>query len=183
VALRRPVSQPLSRQPASEGRLFSQNYEDHIGGIVSNGLTIADLRKRNAVGGFFNRSQQRINDSYRDTNAGSQPMQNLRPWYQQVPPVTPWGGGAFYEPHVAEAIFNQFVMEQSANLTVAVESGEDAVARRNAETVERSLVYVALTRSKKTAAMTGYGELSPFMSGWMNDEESRVFVDAADRVS
>jgi superfamily I DNA/RNA helicase len=44
-------------------------------------------------------------------------------------------------------------------LTVAVESGEDAVARRNAETVERSLVYVALTRSKKTAAMTGYGEL------------------------
>jgi superfamily I DNA/RNA helicase len=68
-------------------------------------------------------------------------------------------------------------------LTVAVESGEDAVARRNAETVERSLVYVALTRSKKTAAMTGYGEPSPFMSGWRNDEESRVFVDAPDRVS
>jgi superfamily I DNA/RNA helicase len=49
-------------------------------------------------------------------------------------------------------------------LEQAVENGEDAVTRRNAETVERSLVYVALTRSKKTAAMTGYGELSPFIS-------------------
>lgn len=49
-------------------------------------------------------------------------------------------------------------------LTMAVEAGEDAVARRNAETVERSLVYVALTRSKKTATMTGYGDISPFIS-------------------
>jgi NADPH-dependent 2,4-dienoyl-CoA reductase/sulfur reductase-like enzyme len=76
-------------------KVILAEYEDHIGGIVSNGLTIADLRKRNAVGGFFNRFQQRINDYYRETNAGSQPMQNLRPWYQQVPPVIPWGGGAF----------------------------------------------------------------------------------------
>jgi superfamily I DNA/RNA helicase len=50
-------------------------------------------------------------------------------------------------------------------LEQAVESGEDAVARRNAETVERSLLYVALTRSKKTATITGYGEPSPFLAG------------------
>jgi hypothetical protein len=41
--------------------------------------------------------------------------------------------------------------------------GDDAVARRNAETAERALLYVALTRSKKSATVTAYGELSPFL--------------------
>ena len=50
-------------------------------------------------------------------------------------------------------------------LDQALDNGEDVVARRNSETAERSLLYVALTRSKKTAAITGYGEPSPFITG------------------
>jgi superfamily I DNA/RNA helicase len=62
--------------------------------------------------------------------------------------------------HVLVAAVNKGVVP----LEQAVESGDDAVARRNAETVERSLLYVALTRSKKTASITGYGEASPFLT-------------------
>jgi superfamily I DNA/RNA helicase len=50
-------------------------------------------------------------------------------------------------------------------LDQAIRAGEDAVARRNAETGERALLYVALTRSKKSATVTGCGEISPFLSG------------------
>lgn len=50
-------------------------------------------------------------------------------------------------------------------LDQAVRAGDDAVARRNAETAERALLYVALTRAKKSATVTGYGELSPFLPG------------------
>lgn len=50
-------------------------------------------------------------------------------------------------------------------LDQAIRDGEDEVARRNAETAERALLYVALTRSKKSATVTGYGDLSPLLSG------------------
>lgn len=49
-------------------------------------------------------------------------------------------------------------------LDQAIRDVEDAVARRNAETGERALLYVALTRSKKSATVTAYGEMSPFLS-------------------
>jgi superfamily I DNA/RNA helicase len=48
-------------------------------------------------------------------------------------------------------------------LEAAVVDAEDAVARRNAETGERSLLYVSLTRAKKSATITGYGPISPFL--------------------
>jgi hypothetical protein len=83
-------------------------YEDHIGGIVSNGLTNADLRKHKAVGGFFNRFIQRVMDHYRESDAGD----------PKVPNLTACKGGWFFEPHLAEAIFNQFVTEQAPRLRV-----------------------------------------------------------------
>ena len=49
-------------------------------------------------------------------------------------------------------------------LDQAIRGGEDAVAKRNAETAERALLYVALTRAKKSAAITGFGEICPFLS-------------------
>lgn len=49
-------------------------------------------------------------------------------------------------------------------LKAAVEEAEDDVARGNAELSERSLLYVALTRAKKSALIAGYGRLSPFLS-------------------
>jgi superfamily I DNA/RNA helicase len=48
-------------------------------------------------------------------------------------------------------------------LDAAVDEAEDAVAGRNAETGERSLLYVSLTRARKSATITGYGQLSPFL--------------------
>lgn len=49
-------------------------------------------------------------------------------------------------------------------LDQSVESAEDDVARRNVETAERSLLYVALTRAKKSALVTSWGALSPFLT-------------------
>ncbi len=41
--------------------------------------------------------------------------------------------------------------------------GDDVVARRNAETSERALLYVALTRARRSALVTAHGSLSPFL--------------------
>jgi superfamily I DNA/RNA helicase/plasmid maintenance system killer protein len=49
-------------------------------------------------------------------------------------------------------------------LQAAVRDAEDAVAKRDAETGERSLLYVALTRARRSATITGYGDMSPFLS-------------------
>jgi len=72
--------------------------------------------------------------------------------------------------HRVKGLEFEHVLIVSANrgvvpLDQAIRGGEDAVAKRNAETVERALLYVALTRSKKSATATGYGELSPFLTG------------------
>ena len=48
-------------------------------------------------------------------------------------------------------------------LEAAGDHAEDNVAKRIAETRERSLLYVALTRARRSAAITGYGALSPFI--------------------
>jgi superfamily I DNA/RNA helicase len=49
-------------------------------------------------------------------------------------------------------------------LDAAVGGAEDAVAKRDAETGERSLLYVALTRARRSATITGYGQASPFLT-------------------
>jgi superfamily I DNA/RNA helicase len=49
-------------------------------------------------------------------------------------------------------------------LEAAVDEAEDAVAMRNAETGERSLLYVALTRARRSATITSYGSMSPYLS-------------------
>jgi superfamily I DNA/RNA helicase len=56
----------------------------------------------------------------------------------------------------------------------ATRDGEDAVARRNAETAERALLYVALTRAKKSAAITGFGEISPFLTEVVKQDSARA---------
>lgn len=48
-------------------------------------------------------------------------------------------------------------------LKAAVVDAEDAVARRDAETGERSLLYVALTRARRTATITGYGQMTTLL--------------------
>lgn len=48
-------------------------------------------------------------------------------------------------------------------LDVALRSADDQITERNLETGERSLLYVALTRAKKSALLTAYGEPSPYL--------------------
>jgi len=62
--------------------------------------------------------------------------------------------------HVIVVAANQGILP----LEVAVDHAEDAVAKRNAETGERSLLYVALTRARQSATITGYGTMSPLLS-------------------
>ena len=48
-------------------------------------------------------------------------------------------------------------------LDAVINDAADGVARRDAETGERSLIYVALTRARRSACITGYGEFTPFV--------------------
>jgi superfamily I DNA/RNA helicase len=61
------------------------------------------------------------------------------------------------------------VLVVSANMGVlpleqAVRDAEDDVARRRTETAERSLLYVALTRAKRSAVVTAWGEPSSLLT-------------------
>lgn len=49
-------------------------------------------------------------------------------------------------------------------LDVALASADDEVTRCNAETGERALLYVELTRAKRSALITAYGESSPYLN-------------------
>ena len=72
--------------------------------------------------------------------------------------------------HRVKGIEFEHVIVVAANkgiipLDAAVGDAEDAVAQRNSETGERSLLYVALTRARRSATITAYGQISPFLPG------------------
>ena len=48
-------------------------------------------------------------------------------------------------------------------LSHALASADDEVSQRNVETGERALLYVALTRAKKSASISAYGVPSPYL--------------------
>jgi superfamily I DNA/RNA helicase len=48
-------------------------------------------------------------------------------------------------------------------LNAGVIDAEDEVARRDADTGERSLLYVAITRARRSATITAFGELTPLL--------------------
>lgn len=50
-------------------------------------------------------------------------------------------------------------------LPKALAANDDPVAARDAETAERALLYVALTRAKKSATVTAHGAPSPYLEG------------------
>ena len=62
--------------------------------------------------------------------------------------------------HVIIVAANQGILP----LDAAVVDAEDSVANRNADTSERSLLYVALTRARQSAAITGYGQMSQYVA-------------------
>jgi len=79
-------------------------YEDHLGGVISNGLTNTDLNPahRTAVGGFFNQFTDLVLAHYREVDAASADMPN----------VQACRNGFAYEPRVAEEILGRLVKQQ-----------------------------------------------------------------------
>jgi superfamily I DNA/RNA helicase len=61
--------------------------------------------------------------------------------------------------HVFVAAANDGVVP----LSLALAEADDQITARDAETAERALLYVALTRAKKSVLITGYGKLSSFL--------------------
>jgi hypothetical protein len=74
-------------------------HEDHIGGIVSNGLTNADIGQQQAVGGLFYEFTRRVVKYYQD-------LDRDRPG---APNVKLCRNGYFYEASVAERLFHEML--------------------------------------------------------------------------
>ncbi len=81
-------------------------YSPHLGAMSSSGLGKSDITHRSAIQGFFREFVDRIKQHYITTGGGetSEPAKMCRDGY-------------FYEPSVAEKIFESFVSEQPS-LTV-----------------------------------------------------------------
>jgi hypothetical protein len=74
-------------------------YEDHIGGIVSNGLTNADIGKRQAVGGLFYEFTRRVVQYYEGMDRGNPARPNVKLCRD----------GYWYEANAAERIFHAMI--------------------------------------------------------------------------
>jgi hypothetical protein len=76
-------------------------YEDHIGGIISNGLTNTDLypEKRNATGGFFNEYSANVLHYYSTEDTGGATSPNIAACHV----------GFYYEAKVAELLFGRML--------------------------------------------------------------------------
>ncbi|NOX55710.1 MAG: FAD-dependent oxidoreductase [Planctomycetes bacterium] len=86
---------------AREGsRVVLLEESGHVGGIVSSGLTNADIIRRQAVGGLFFEMTRRVLAHYRDTYG---------PDSEQVRACR---NGYFYEPHVIERVFERMISER-----------------------------------------------------------------------
>jgi hypothetical protein len=78
-------------------------YEDHIGGIVTNGLTNADIGKQQAVGGLFYEFTRRVVRYYLAEDKGD----------PEGPNVKLCRNGYYYEPSVAERIFHEMIADSA----------------------------------------------------------------------
>src|SRR5262245_26747730 len=78
------------------------DHYDHIGGIVSNGLTNADIGKRQAVGGFFYEFTRRVVSHYQQVDEGDAGKPNVKICRD----------GYWYEASAAERIFHEMIAEQ-----------------------------------------------------------------------
>jgi len=77
---------------------------EHVGGIVSNGLTNADIQNRQAVAGLFYEFTCRVLKHYRTTYGPDSSQVRL------------CRNGYFFEPHVAEQVFLEMIKEHSEKI-------------------------------------------------------------------
>ena len=81
-------------------------YEDHIGGIVSNGLTNADIGKRQAVGGLFYEFTRRVVRYYEEMDRDNPARPNVKLCRD----------GYWYEANAAERIFHEMIAAEQGRI-------------------------------------------------------------------
>ncbi|MDB6168338.1 MAG: dependent oxidoreductase [Verrucomicrobia bacterium] len=81
-------------------------YEDHIGGIVSNGLTNADIGKKQAVGGLFHEFTRRVVRHYEALDRDNPAKPNVKLCRD----------GYAYEAGVAEGIFHEMIAGEGGRI-------------------------------------------------------------------
>jgi hypothetical protein len=141
-------------------------HEDHIGGIVANGLTNADIGKRQAVGGLFYEFTRRVVAEYERQDRGN----------PEQPNVKLCRNGYWYEASLAERIFHQMIAEQQGRIRLMLSHELKGVEVTNNRLVAIQLeprerpgtrvrlaapVFVDATYEGDLAAMAG----APFRTG------------------
>lgn len=144
-------------------------YTDHIGGIVSNGLTNADIARKQAVGGIYAEFRARVKQHYTA-------LHQRNPTAQSAADLKLVGEGYRTEAHVAERIFNDMVDGEGGRIqrrlrhelkeTVVVEGRLTAVvledrARPGSRVAYSARVFIDGTYEGDLAAMAG----APYRTG------------------
>ncbi len=99
----------------------------HVGGMVSGGLGATDFGNRAAIGGVSREFFRRVLDHYTEKYGPSSPQ------------VKDCSDGFLFEPHVAEAIFHQMLVESRAE--IVFNSPIDKIARDGARIVSITTVH------------------------------------------
>ncbi len=94
------------------------NRGEHIGGLPANGLGATDIGTRGATSGLFDEFVGRVKSYYQNT------------YGENSPQVKATDGGYYFEPHVAELVFNEMLAEHSNLITVLTRRQFDALPER-----------------------------------------------------
>ena len=86
--------------------------EDHIGGILANGLTNSDILNTRSVGGLFYEFTRRVLRYYQTHDATSG---------DRATNVKLCHDGYWFEPSVAERLFHEMIEEQQGHITLLLE--------------------------------------------------------------
>jgi hypothetical protein len=113
-------------------RVLLAAHEDHIGGIVSNGLTNADIGKRQAVGGLFYEFTRRV----------------VRHYQSEPESLKLCRDGYWYEATVAEQIFHDLIAETGGRVRLLL--GHKLVKAE----VRNNTVGAIVLENRKNPALT-----------------------------
>ena len=141
-------------------------YEDHIGGIVSNGLTNADIGKRQAVGGLFYEFTRRVVKHYEAMDRDNSVQPNVKLCRD----------GYCYEANAAERIFHEMIAGEEGRVrlllrhelkrAIVTDKRLSAIVMEDRATPGSSIriaagVFIDATYEGDLAAMAG----APFCTG------------------
>jgi len=129
----------------------------HVGGIITSGLTNADIINRKAIAGLFDEFRARVDRHYRTV------------YGEKSPEVKLAGGGYYFEPKVAEQIYLDMMAAESPRITVCYGYRPVQATRQGARVVEvlfddlanrtrvavRAKVFVDATYEGDVAALAG----------------------------